>query len=149
MSLLDALVYGIRDILDDLTLKTRHSRLNFGANLSVTEDVANDCLTVTGVAGSSTWTIVNVTGGSPSAPAANSRCYVNYAGAVALPLPGSPTIGDQVFVKDASGAAFTNKITVSPTGGGFTIDGASTFVIGANNGAFLFEYLGSSRWGAS
>ncbi len=47
MSLLDAMIYGVRDVLANLTVKNRHSRLNFGTGLAVAEDVANDCNTVT------------------------------------------------------------------------------------------------------
>lgn len=47
MSLMDALIYGVRDVLQQLTLKNRRSRLNFGAGFTITEDEANDCNTVT------------------------------------------------------------------------------------------------------
>lgn len=67
--------------------------------------------------------------------------FVNRAGTVAVTLPASPTTGDTYRVKDISGAAATNNITVTPSAG--NIDGAANFVISANYAAFDFIYNGT------
>lgn len=60
--------------------------------------------------------------------------------ATTVNLPSSPTAGDKYTIKDGKGDAATNNITIFPASG--TIDGASTFVIGSNYGAAVFQYNG-------
>jgi hypothetical protein len=61
--------------------------------------------------------------------------------AITITLPASPTAGNTYFVKDKSGTAITNNITVS--GNGKNIDGASTYVISLNyeSAGFVFDGL--------
>lgn len=65
--------------------------------------------------------------------------------ATAVTLPSNPLLGQCVIVKDGSGDAATNNITLTPASG--TIDGAATYVISANYGYVTLEYNGT-EWGA-
>ncbi|HLY56762.1 MAG TPA: hypothetical protein VKS60_14460, partial [Stellaceae bacterium] len=54
-------------------------------------------------------------------------------GAVSVTLSSSPSTGQMVWVKDVTGAAGTNAITIS----GGTIDGSASLVINSNYGEAL------------
>ena len=71
----------------------------------------------------STYT-VDTTGGT------NDNILVNYAGACTITLP-TPKLGRQLKIKDISGAASTNNITVSHHGSE-NIDGSGTYVLNLN-----------------
>ncbi len=61
---------------------------------------------------------------------------VNVAGAAVVTLQtAAARAGVDLVVKDISGAASTNNITITPTGGD-TIDGAATLVIRADYGGY-------------
>lgn len=70
-------------------------------------------------------------------------CKLTSPGAVAVSLPGSPTQGTTFVVKDGTGDAGTNNITITPTGK--NIDGASTYVIGTNYQSATVVYNGT-QW---
>lgn len=62
-----------------------------------------------------------------------------------ITLPANPDDQEFHYVKDGSGGALTNNITVS--GNGHNIDGAASFVINTNYGAACFTYdLTNTRW---
>jgi hypothetical protein len=63
---------------------------------------------------------------------------------VTLPTAASANKGQIYVVKDQSGGAATNNITVNVNGGG-NIDGAATKVINTNYGAFSF-YSNGTQW---
>jgi len=58
-------------------------------------------------------------------------------------LPAAPTAGTQFRIKDATGAAGTNNITVDVTGGVVTIDGATSQVININYGFMTVLFDGT------
>lgn len=60
--------------------------------------------------------------------------FVNPAAAATITIANAANLsaGEKIVIKDTSGAASTNNITVSPAGG--TIDGAATAVINTNYG---------------
>lgn len=60
-------------------------------------------------------------------------------------LPAAPTTGENHYVKDNTGTAATNNITVG--GGGNNIDNAANKVINTNFGAFQFVWNGT-QWNA-
>jgi hypothetical protein len=64
---------------------------------------------------------------------------------ITLPAANSVTPGQPYKVKDESGLAGTNNITITPAGGD-TIDGASTLVISANYGRATFYSNGVGQW---
>jgi hypothetical protein len=68
---------------------------------------------------------------------------VNTAGAVTVYMPTSPQLGDKHMIKDVTGNAATNNITIN--GNGNNIDGAATQVIALNYGSFTIVW-GGSKW---
>jgi hypothetical protein len=65
----------------------------------------------------------------------------NRAGTIAITLISSPVTGRTYRIKDISGAANTNNITITPASG--TIDGAANYVINTNYGSIDMVYNGS------
>lgn len=64
-------------------------------------------------------------------------------GALTVTLPASHTAGDIVVIKDVTGSAETNNVTVDPSDAD-TIDGASTFVLTVNYQAATFVSNGTN-----
>lgn len=90
-------------------------------------------------------TYVNVTAAAYTAKAGDRVIGVNRAGAVTVTLPTTEVRKGRVYtVKDESGAAATNNITVA-TEGSETIDGSATDTIGENYGAKTY-YSDGSNW---
>ncbi len=68
---------------------------------------------------------------------------VNTASARTINLPNAPTT-DQVFiVKDRTGGAGANNITVTTPGGAVLLDGATTYVMNVNYGSASFIFNGT------
>lgn len=67
----------------------------------------------------------------------------NRAGTIAITLIASPVNGRTYRIKDISGAAATNNITITPASG--NIDGAANYVISTNYGGIDIIYTGS-QW---
>lgn len=63
---------------------------------------------------------------------------------ITVSLPSSPNVGDTYYVKDKSGNASTNNITVS--GNGKNIDGNSTYPINRNYESASFTFDSSAGW---
>lgn len=53
-------------------------------------------------------------------------------GAITIQLPNAATLGKTFIIKDRTGSAGTNNITVTTVGGAVNIDGATTFVMNTN-----------------
>lgn len=68
---------------------------------------------------------------------------VNVAGPASVVLPAAAPIGTVFVVKDTSGLAFTNPITVTAVGS--TIDGAASYVLNTNFGSVTFVRT-STEW---
>lgn len=66
--------------------------------------------------------------------------YVNASGPVNLTLPATPALNQFIMIKDISGAAAANNITVIGT-----IDGVVNPVIGSNYGGALVTF-NSTNW---
>ncbi len=49
--------------------------------------------------------------------------------AITIQLPNAPATGRSYIIKDSTGLAATNNVTVTTVGGAVTIDGATTFVM--------------------
>lgn len=90
-------------------------------------------------------TIQNIAAAGPTAVTntMNTHARVNFAGAAAVTLPAG-AVGKQVVVKDVSGAASTNPITVS----GGTIDGGASYIISTDYGSatFICTSIGPDVW---
>ena len=70
---------------------------------------------------------------------------VNVSQATTLTLPKSAPIGTNYMIKDSSGNANTNNITVSANTGD-TIQGSATNVINTNYGLLKLVYDGTNKW---
>ena len=90
-------------------------------------------------------TIQNIAAAGPTAitNTMNTLARVNFAGAAAVSLPAG-ALGKQIIVKDVSGNASANPITVS----GGTIDGAANHIISTNYGSatFICASTGPDVW---
>lgn len=67
----------------------------------------------------------------------------NRAGTIAIALIPSPDSGRVIIIKDNSGAALVNNITITPAAG--NIDGAANYVINTNYGSVTLIYNGT-QW---
>jgi len=70
---------------------------------------------------------------------------VNVSNAVTLTLPPSPPIGTNYIIKDSSGSAGTNNITVSANTGN-TIQGSASTSITTDFGSVQIIYDGTNKW---
>ena len=70
---------------------------------------------------------------------------VNVANTVNLTLPKSPPIGTNFIIKDSSGNASTNNITVTANTGN-TVQGSANTAITSNFGDVKVIYDGTSKW---
>ena len=61
-------------------------------------------------------------------------------------LPAAPTTGQVFKIKDASGAAGTNNITIDVTGGAITIDNATSQLINIDYGYLTVMFDGTEYW---
>lgn len=85
---------------------------------------------------------VTVTGATHSATD-NTIVLCNRAGTVAVTLP-NPSLNSQIVVKDISGAAETNTITITSSSG--NLDGSSSQTITSNYGTIAFIGDGTNWW---
>jgi len=63
---------------------------------------------------------------------------------ITVTLPATPTVGRQLIIKDISGNARTNFITVVPTGG--KIDGSTSFVLQVNMASLTIVVGNDLNW---
>lgn len=86
-----------------------------------------------------------VTAATYTVAAGDTYIGVNFAGAVNITIPLGSTEGRTLTIKDESGAAFTNNITITATSTD-VIDGAATTVLNVNNESLTLYYSGSKFW---
>lgn len=79
--------------------------------------------------------------GVTSTAAARTINLVDGTGSSPIQLP---TSGQVFIIKDQSGGAATNNITVTTQGGTVTIDGATTALINTNYGSLTFKFDGTN-----
>jgi len=93
-----------------------------------------------------TYTYTNVALTSPyAAQATDYYIGVTTSGtSKVIQLPNAPVTGRVFIVKDITGLANTNNITVTTVGGVVTIDGATTFVMNTSYEAAQFMFNGTS-----
>jgi len=70
-------------------------------------------------------------------------CLDPTSNTIGLALPASPATGLSYLVKDCTGKAATNSITITPNSG--NIDGSATFVMSTNYQSIAITYTGS-QW---
>lgn len=96
------------------------------------------------------WTKQDVTSGTGTVAATDIEVRVNFAGAVTLTMPDAATwlaahaFGD-LIIKDISGAAGTNNITINRAGADL-IDGATSQGIFSDWGGFRFRVMAANKW---
>lgn len=116
-----------------------------GSNGIVITNPAGPVVNVSGSGLIPTATIQNIVAAGPTAitNTMNTLARVNFAGAAAVTLPAG-AVGKQIIVKDVSGNASANQITVS----GGTIDGVANYIIGTDYGSatFICVSIGPDVW---
>ena len=65
-------------------------------------------------------------------------------GAITVELPNAPSVGRAFIIKDSTGSAFTNNITVTTVGGAVTIDGATSVLFVTNYQSLQVIFNGTS-----
>jgi hypothetical protein len=71
------------------------------------------------------------------------KYFVDTTAARTLTLPASPSLGDEIYIFDASNSALTNNITISPNSN--KINGAvDSLIIDSNSALVYLVYTGSS-----
>jgi hypothetical protein len=66
------------------------------------------------------------------------------AGTITILLPNSPTLYREFIIKDRTGKASTNNISVTTVGGAVTIDGQTTYTMAGNFDAIQLLWNGTS-----
>ena len=75
--------------------------------------------------------------------AKNTNYFVNTSAARTLTLPASPSVGDELYIFDASNNALTNNITVQPNSS--KVQGSvQNLIIDSNAATVALTYTGSS-----
>jgi len=69
---------------------------------------------------------------------------VSSGGAITLKLPNAPTTNRLFIIKDQSGNASVDNISITTVGGSVTIDGQTTYKIAGNYGAVQLLFNGTS-----
>jgi hypothetical protein len=69
---------------------------------------------------------------------------VSTAGAVTILLPNAPTTNRMFIIKDRTGGAAANNISVTTVGGSVTIDGVTTYTMNVNYAAITLMFNGTS-----
>jgi hypothetical protein len=127
---------------------TGSGNVAFSASPTFTGTVSAAAITATGVTTMSGGTSVNRTPTAISYTALLSDCIIGVtdtSSARTVTLPTSAPAGMIMEIKDESGAAATNNITVQ-RGGSDTIDGATSITITANYGIARLYSNGSGAW---
>jgi hypothetical protein len=66
------------------------------------------------------------------------------AGTITINLPNAPTIYHRYIIKDRTGTASGNNISITTPGGVVTIDGSTTYKVMSNYGAIQLLWNGTS-----
>lgn len=96
------------------------------------------------------WSTQTITAGTGTVASTDVHVWVNFAGAVALTMPDAAAwltahpFSDLV-IKDISGAAGANNITLNRAGSDL-MDGAASLDITSNFGGFRFKVSAANKW---
>lgn len=116
--------------------------LTAGTGISISNGAG--AITITNTGGASfAYTLVNTT---PYIvlPADQYLGVDSSGGIITVQFPNAPATGKIYVVKDKTGSATTNNITVTTVGGVVTIDGATTYVMNTNYQAIELIFNGTS-----
>lgn len=90
------------------------------------------------------WPITAVASSPYVVLAADYYLSVDTTSARTIQLPNAPTTGRPIIVKDRSGSAATNNITITTVGGAVNIDGLTSITINTNYASLAFVFNGTS-----
>jgi len=94
-----------------------------------------------------TFTTVNFAASPYTVLAADQFLEVQSSGgAITIKLPNAPSTGRIIYIKDTSGNASANNISVTTVGGSVTIDLQTTYTIASNFGAIILAFDGTAFW---
>lgn len=82
--------------------------------------------------------------GSTTMLASDSVIFMNQTAAATVTLVSSPVLNQMIYIKDISGNAVTNNITIDPPGS-VTVDGNLTFLLN-NNYASVTLIFNGTNW---
>ena len=108
--------------------------LTAGAGVSIT----NGANSITIAANGSAFAYTNVAHGASPYTVLSTDYYISVdcsLGTVTLKFPNAPTANTTWVIKDRTGSASTNNISITTVGGSVTIDGQTTYKITSNYGA--------------
>jgi hypothetical protein len=100
-------------------------------------------LVTQGLAGNAAWSRLAVSTATATVGTASTYVGVNYAGTVTVTLALGSTEGRILYIKDESGAAYTNNITIVASTPD-TIDGSTTTILNVNYEGAQLIYSGSA-----
>jgi hypothetical protein len=102
--------------------------LTAGGGITITNGAGSITVTATGTPSSLTVTPVNT---SPYVVLGTDQFIAvdSSGGAITIQLPNAPVTGRVFYIKDSTGSAAVNNITVTTVGGAVNIDGATSFVM--------------------
>jgi len=121
------------------------ANLTPGANITITN--AGNSITIAANAGSEAVAYTPVSYTVTPYTTISTDYYLGCdvsGGVLSILLPDAPTTGRTFVVKDSTGNAATNNLTITTVGGSVTIDGSTTLVISTNYGAVSLIFNGTS-----
>lgn len=126
---------GANPVLSTITAGTNTSITNAAGSITINSGGAGQTVSITALDNTdSPYTVLSTD--------YHMSCDTT-AGVLVVDLPNAPATGTSYVVKDLSGTADTNNITIS-TAGAETIDGAATFVMNTEYESVNLLYNGSS-----
>ena len=124
---------------------TTFSTITAGSNVTVTN--GHNSITIAANTGAIVYNYVSTNDAASPYTVAATNYYIGVdssAGVVSILLPNAPTTGRAIVVKDKTGSAATNNITITTVGGAVLIDGATSFVMNTNYEAVSVLFNGVS-----
>ncbi len=128
---IDAIDLSTANIVTESADQLGTTVLTGGTGITVTPGAGVLTIASTVVSGFYTYTNVNAT----PYVVLTTDLYLSVdasGGAITVQLPNAATLGQFFIIKDRTGSAFTNNITVTTVGGAVNIDVAPTFVMNTN-----------------
>jgi hypothetical protein len=120
---------------------------NIGLAAFNSADFSVDANGFVSIANFSPFSYVQINHASSPYTASSTDYYISAdptAGTITIKLPNSPTLYREFTIKDRTGQASTNNISVTTVGGSVTIDGQTTYTMAGNYDAIQLIFNGTS-----